>query len=223
MTPQVILHAHWVKHIQLYISIQCFTAVTCFQCFFIHPTSNILSSLSLSTLQRGGSAASLSTPAKIDSAAYHFLLFIAVTSSSASLSNTPVAYHHPVCPSCDTNCFIIQTGKIYPVLYQSQHSVLWCDSSAYSFTLWKDTLCSLLPCSAQCLDIWHAPNASLSTWCQILNSLSTSIFQYCEWLHRLLCQSWPITPRSLPSFSVSVLWYASCASSSPVKHTNTVM
>ena len=102
------------------ISIQCFTVVACFQCFFIHPRSNVLSSLSLSTLQRGGPAASLSTPAKTDSTAYHFLLVTAVTSSSASLSNTPVVYHHPVFPSSDTNCFIIQTIKIHPVVYQHQ-------------------------------------------------------------------------------------------------------
>ena len=76
------------------ISIQCFTVVRCFQCFFIHPRSNVLSSLSLSTLQRGGPAASLSTPAKTDSTAYHFLLVTAVTSSSASFSNTSVVYHH---------------------------------------------------------------------------------------------------------------------------------
>ena len=116
VTPRVILHAPWVKHIQLCISIQCFTAATCFQCVFIHPWSNILSSL-LSTLQRGGSATSFSTPGKIASPAYHLLLFTAVTSSSASLSNTPGVYHHPALPSCDTNCCIIQTGKIHPVLY----------------------------------------------------------------------------------------------------------
>ena len=127
VTPQVIIHAPWVKHIKLYVSIQCFTAVTCFQYFFIHPRSNILSSLSLSKLQRGGSSSSFSTPAKIDSAAYHFLLFTAVTCSSASLSNTPVVYHHPALPSCDTNCFIIKTGKILPVVYQSQRfrAVIW--------------------------------------------------------------------------------------------------
>ena len=81
VTPRVILYAPWVKNIWLCISIQCFTAVTRFQCFFIHLRSNILSSLSLSTLQREGSATSLFTPAKINSAAYHFLLFAAVTSS----------------------------------------------------------------------------------------------------------------------------------------------
>ena len=63
----------------------------------------------------------------------------------------------------------------------------------------------------------HASNASLSTWCQILNSLLTSIFQCCELLHMILCQSWSITPSSRPAFSVSMLKYASCASSSPVK------
>ena len=110
------IHTPWVKHIQLCISIQCFTAATCFQCVFIHPWSNILSSL-LSTLQRGGSATSFSTPGKIASPAYHLLLFTAVTTSSASLSNTPGVYHHPALPSCDTNCCIIQTGKIHPVLY----------------------------------------------------------------------------------------------------------
>lgn len=116
VTPRVILHAPWVKHILLCISLQCCTAVTCFQCFSIHPRSNILSRL-LSTLQRGGSATSFSTPGKIASPAYPLLLFTAVTSSSASLSNTPAVYHHPALPSCDTNCCIIQTGKIHPVLY----------------------------------------------------------------------------------------------------------
>ncbi|MBR2300907.1 MAG: hypothetical protein IKA41_03030, partial [Bacteroidaceae bacterium] len=42
---------------------------------------------------------------KIASPAYPLLLFTAVTSSSASLSNTPAVYHHPALPSCDTNCF----------------------------------------------------------------------------------------------------------------------
>ena len=102
------------------ISIQCFTVVTCFQCLFIHPRSNVFSSFSLSILQRGVSATSLSSPTKIDSATCHFLLFSAVTSLSASLSNIPVVYHHPIFPSCDTNWFIIQTGKIYPVAYQSK-------------------------------------------------------------------------------------------------------
>ena len=130
------LITHWAHPIDYHhllfqcsdtISIQGFTVVTCFQCFFIHPRSNVLSSFSLSTLQRGGSATSLSTPTKIDSAACHFLLFTAVTSSSASLSNTPVVNHHPVFPSCDTNWFIIQTGKIYPVAYQSKcfSAVMW--------------------------------------------------------------------------------------------------
>ena len=120
VTPRVILYAPWVKNIWLCISIQCFTAVTRFQCFFIHPWSNILIRLSLLKLQRGGSAASLFTPAQLNSAAYHFLLFTSVTSSSTSLSNTPVVSHHLVLPSCDTNCFIIQAGKIHPVVYQSQ-------------------------------------------------------------------------------------------------------
>ena len=205
MTPQVIIHAPWVKHIQLCISIQCFTAVTCFQCFFIHLRSNILSSLSLSTLQREGSATSLFTPAKINSAAYHFLLFTAVTSSitfikhtsSLSPSSTSKLWHkllyHPDWKNTSSSlsesafqcCDVIQV-PIHPLSE-------------------KNTLYNLLPCSAQCLDMWHAPNASLSTWCQILNSLSASIFQYYESPHMLLCQSWPVTPWSLPPFSVSVL------------------
>ena len=84
---------------------------------FLHPPQvKHTKSLIIHTSERRFSHIFL-TPGKIASPAYPLLLFTAVTSSSASLSNTPAVYHHPALPSCDTNCCIIQTGKIHPVLY----------------------------------------------------------------------------------------------------------
>ena len=51
---------------------------------------------------------------------HHLLFQCSDTSSysSCTLGQThPVVYHQPALPSCDTNCYIIQTGKIHPVLY----------------------------------------------------------------------------------------------------------